>query len=548
MKSVQNIPIPSPQKGMQSNYSQYVADPSAWASLENFNNDRLGVLQTRPNTYFCDGDTASTQSIVPFRYGNNTSIFLAKVGTTVKSFASSIPQGAFNIETGIFTTATSLMRGSQVGGTMFLVSYGDNIKYTADGITFTTAPNLTTMNGSQNTLVQAGFVGRLWTTDGRSTSSNPGRLFYSAVFPVGAFPTVADLGLYVDLNSKGQPITAFADADNVLYCFTNYSIFRVYNTQSIDNSPFINIGAINQESVIKTPDAIFFMHNTGVYELKKGLITKISQDIDDFILSLTLPFNTNNFNQNVYGWFDSECAYWSVDLGDFYSGNFTDRNYVIRYNWVYKQWSIYSYQDVVFTAAATHSSSVNANNSFYNTVPTTLISADYIINAPASYTSVFGLSGAATRYSGEKPFGNGSVLGEPIGDWTIPNTDASSTSVSTSAFTRPINGNAVSEWITFGAENESKVISGISIASENAAGLVVEYQIDNQDKETSDRSDGKWNPVTTLTSDYVTYNRDWTSLPFNRLRLKVSGQVLGRPVTVGQIVFLTVVNNGYGNN
>jgi hypothetical protein len=544
---VENVALTPITKGMQSRYSHYSAAPDSWNNLENFHNDSAGYLITRSNLGLCDTVAATSQSTVSMNLGNTT-VYLTKTGTSIRQYNAYNPQAAFNVIASVFSNTLSWLRASQVGNTLFMVAPGNNIMYSTDGVTFANAPNLTSMNSSQNTLIQAGFVGRVWSTDGGIIPINAGRLFYSDVLPATNFYNVTNTnGLYLDLNTKGMPLTAMVDADNILYCFTNSNITRVYNTQSIDNSPYMNIGTLNQESVVRIPDAILFLNTTGVYQIKRGLLTKVSQDIDDFIALLALPYKNNSLSQPAFGWSDGEAAYWSVDLGNYYlPENAVDRTYIIRYNYIFGIWSIFSLKDVQVTSACGVEGVMNAANTENRGFPSALITADYLINPPTGLTSVTGLF-APTLYGSQKPFQNGTTIDVPVGDWTPPGIDSAG-AVNTSQATRPVYCNATTQWITFGSENSSKNITGITVAHENAVGLQVFAQVDNQDKETSDRSDGVWTEIGTLDGNYVTFFRDWQSLDFFRIRFRVAGQALGIPIKVGEIRFLIVQNNGYGSN
>lgn len=544
-KTVIDTALPVITKGMQSAYSHYTASPESLKWIENFIPDTLGQLTARPPVYLSDTDTAPAQSTWCFNLAGSGAFF-TKVGTSLKIFSASIPHTVTTTTTSIFANANSVARFDQVAGVAFCASYGDNVRYTTNGTTFTVPTGFAGM-GTNNDLVNTGFDGRVWATSSNQTlgSALAGQIFYSDV--LGVDPTTVTMTnvQYLLVNTKGFPPTALVDFDNVMYVFTANSIFRVYNVNSLDNSPVFNVGAIRQEAVVKAFDSVFFMHTSGMYQMKYGRITKISIDIDDLIRQFRITSNSGGY-QNVFAWFDNDAVYWSVDLGPQYgnNNNYTDRTYVLRYNYKFQQWSVLSFYGVQINCAAGKYLIADANDSLLNSSPSVMICANYI--GTSNY--VYGLFDIEGRYQGYKPFGNSNTA-EPLGDWT--NINADNTNPPTAATQiRPIYVCAKTQWLTFGAERLEKEINGISVAGEQAIGFNVSYQNDLEDVLYSDKNDAVWNKQNQaiMQNQYMNFFQDFKTKRFYRIRFMIQGTTLGRKSRIGEITILKLTNYSYGEN
>jgi hypothetical protein len=533
-----NIPIATVTKGMQSNYSHYVASSNSWSLLENFENDELGILTTRSNVVIIGTETVESTGVGTYLLAGNSS-FLVKRGADLLRFFSDIPLIGTTL-TGVFTNALSVARFSQVREGVFIASYSSNIKY----YNGTTAVTILNSMGNINDLISAGFLGRIWASSSEWAGSDlVGRIYYSDVIPTTGPAFVTGGSNFLTISTGGRPLTGLIDANKVLYCFSNDGIWRVQNTQSQDNAPITSIGAIRQEVIVKAFDSIFYMHTTGIYELRGESSVKISQDIDNIFQKLNLSAKNNNFINNLIcsSWSDNNAVYFSIGLAKQWGlQGFTDRSYVLRYNYNYKTWAVYSFKDVEIYDSLSIFTPFSFNQVTADFSPSTFI---YAKNTKTN-TFKSGFFNVPTKADGSKPLpGSGQTyVYAPKGDW------GSSTALTTTSEIVPIFCNAETQWFTFGVENMQKEVNGISVASENGAGFNIMYQIDKDNTEKNDRDNAKWAQIGSLTDDYITFFRDFKSKKFYRIRFKVSGTTVGTPVKIGQIQMLSVTNYGYGVN
>jgi len=566
-KKVPDVKLEPATKGMQSNYSHYSASPNSWSFLENFDTDRQGVLKTRPNIYLRGTSTTDFQGAGAMQSIDSSGLpyerFLVKSGTACYNIqANDAAYAAFSANSITFANAGDIARFDTIQGLAVFACNGNNVRYSSDG---STAANFATTGLGMPTttdIISCGFSGRIW---GATGNTAPGasfiqdRVYYSDVIPASGVQNTTGSGQYIRVNTKGKFITGLVEANNVLYVFTADSVFRIYNTQSVDNTPFINIGAVRQEAIVKTFDSIYFFHFTGVYKLDGNGATKISQDIDDFIgrmAILTEAFGANppttylgSYLKRVFGWFDEQSVYFSVDWDPGFAGAATDkdRTYIVRFNYLFKTWSVYSLKDFRLSWAVSNffPSDYGGLTIAASMAPITLILGRNITED----VYVGGYYDIPPYYDGEKnALGTGEFfLGEPLGDWSFFG-DATYTPSTTSNIIRPIYSNGETQWLDFGLENHVKEINGISIASENGQGFQLMYQIDNEQEQKSDRRNPVWYEIGTLGKDYVSLFLDFKSKPFYRIKFKISGQTLGRPVEIGNMVFLSVTDEGYGKN
>lgn len=566
-KKVPDVKLEPATKGMQSNLSHYSASPNSWSFLENFDTDRQGVLRTRPNVYI-KGVSLTTndfqgagamQSIdsngLPYER------FLVKSGTECYNIqANDASYGNLTANSITFANAGDIARFDTIQGLGVFACNGNNVRFTSNGTSATDFATAGLGMPTTTDIISCGFSGRIWGATGNTAPSTfiQDRVYYSDVIPASGVANTTGSGQYIRVNTKGKFITGLVEANNVLYVFTADSVFRIYNTQSVDNTPFINIGAVRQEAIVKTFDSIYFYHFTGVYKLDGAGATKVSQDIDDFIgkmAILTEAFGATggsddaSYLKRVFGWFDEQSVYFSVDWDPGFAGAATDkdRTYIVRFNYLFKTWSVYSLKDFRLSWAVS-----NFFPSDYGGLTIAASMAPITLLLGKNITSDIYLAGyydIPPYYDGEKnSLGSGeNFLGEPLGDWSFFG-DVTYTPSTTSNAIRPIYSNGETQWLDFGLENHIKEINGISIASENGQGFQLMYQIDNEQEQKSDRRNPVWYEIGTLGEKYVTHFLDFKSKPFFRIKFKVSGQTLGRPVEIGNITMISVSDEGYGKN
>lgn len=528
----ENVPLEPSTKGMVSNASHYVLDTGSWSYLENFHDDKVGVLRSRPHIQEATTTTNGYQGIGFYEDGGTNRIFI-KSGVDLIITDPSSP-GSISTSAGFFVNADAVARFSQVQNVMVVVSPGMLPKVIDSSGTV-----LSTVGFANNVgVVCAGFSGRVWAVP-TSNSSSPARrtdeIYYSDVLPQDISSTVITGGSdYLKINTKGKSITALIEENNTMYAFTNDSIFRVYNTQSQDNAPIANVGTFRQESVVRTPAGIFFIGNGGIYRLGDNP-EKISTPIDDFFYKMNIlrvsetSSSVSGYPRNSWGWCDETSVYFSVMMDNQYAtstgavASYPDRTYIIRYNYLKGTFSIYTYYGVVLTLAGSNNFSVNLNNEMFSQNPFVIIGSRLTDGTGHRLGFI-----PRPYYRGNKPL---QALTN-TGDWA--NTRV-----------QPIFLHAETQWLTFGAENKAKKITGISVAAPNAAGLKLSYQIDSEGDDYN-FDNGTWEEIGTLKDKYITFFRSFNSRAFYRIKFKLSGTSTGKPIEVGQVTFLSVEDKGYG--
>lgn len=544
-KTATDVKLEAYTKGMQSNYSHYQASPNSWAYLENVDNDRQGVLQSRPNIFMAGTVPSEIYGVGVFERGLTTR-WLIKSGNTLYNLQSNSPASGPISSTSItFTSANDTARFDTIQGATIFACNGDGPRITTDGTTLAsfTSPRLGMPLDTD--LICAGFVGRVWgaVSNNNSVAFIQDNVYYSDVIPAAGITSATGTGQYIKLNTQGKFITGLVQFNNVMYVFTSDSIFRVYNTQSVDNAPFANVGAIRQECIVKTFDAIYFLHYTGVYRLDGTGVSRVSQDVDDIFQLFNIPQTAPGslITRKVFGWFDDQSIYFSIGMNRGWGGFDVDydRTYVVKYNDLYKTWGLMTIKDidVSFGISKFFSTYAGGVASLHNLSPITLIMGKNIVDN-VYYVGMYDIP---TYYDGGKAMVNINS-GEPLGDWSRASDGSSTTTI------RPIYVNAETQWLDFGIENHIKEIKGMTVAGEALEGFQLMYQIDNEDSQRSNTRNAVWTPVGALGDDYVNFFLDFRSKPFYRIKFKISGQTLGRKSTIGQITFLQVSDEGYGKN
>lgn len=540
MATGENVTLQPYTKGMISNASHYVLDTDSFSYLENFNVDKAGVIASRQNIQEAFTQTNSVQGVGFFESGSNTDVWF-KSGADLKYFNAQAPSTVSGTFASFFPDAAAVARFSPIQDVMIIASPGMTPKV----INSTGSVLWTVGFHSSVGIILAGFAGRVWAVPTSNTVNKTDELYYTDVLPQNLTTTAITGGTeFLKINTKGRAITALIEENNTMYVFTNDSIFRVYSTQAQDNAPIANVGTFRQESVVRTPAGIFFIGNSGIYRLSDSP-EKISTPIDDFFYKLNIlrspeSSGSSGYPKNVFGWSDENSVYFSVERDPQYGASystdvsFPDRSYIIKYNFISGAFSVYSTFGLAINMAGSNNFSINLNNEYVSINP-------FVFIAGKDFAGTQNRVGFIRKsyYRGNKPRQSptSTVSNSPYGDWTINGNPT--------ARTQPVFCHAETQWITMGMENKQKKISGISIASENAAGFKLYYQID---KEGSNYmfDNGTWEEIGTISDDYVTIFKSFDSRTFNRIKFKISGASLGVPVEIGQITFLKVEDKGYG--
>lgn len=528
----ENIPLEPYTKGMISNSSHYVLDTGSWSYLENFHDDKSGVIRSRSHVQEAATTTNGYQGVGFLEDGSGNRIFI-KSGVDLLITQPESP-GTITTIAGFFVNASSVARFNQIQSVMVIVSPGMIPKIVDKDGTLLSTVSFSSSSG----IVCAGFSGRIWSVpafNGTSPTRKTDEIYYTDVLPQDLSVSVVTGGSdYLKINTRGKSLTALIEENNTMYAFTNDSLFRVYNTQSQDNAPIANVGTFRQESVVRTPGGIFFIGNSGIYRLGDSP-EKISTPIDDFFYKMNIlrtsetDSSSSGYPKNALGWYDDTSVYFSVQMDNQHattgspSLSYPDRTYVIRYNYLKGSFSIYTYYGVTITCAGTNNFSVNLNNETFSQNPFVLLGARLTDGTAHRLGYV-----PRPYYRGNKPL---QALTN-LSDWG-------------STRAQPIFLHAETQWLTFGMENKAKKITGISVASSNGAGLNLYYQIDNEGDD-NNFDNGTWELIGTLKDKYITFFRSFNSKAFYRIKFKISGSTTGKPIEVGQITFLSVEDKGYG--
>lgn len=522
---ISNSTLDPSTKGLITNAEHYVLDTGSWSYLENFSDDKSGVIRSRIQVQEAFLTSSGYQGI-GFYENAGSNLVLLKSGTDLIMMNPASPTTPTTLA-GFFPSPTATARFSQIQGVIAVASPGMIPKVVDASGTLISTISV----GSFTGILLTGFAGRVWgvpTFSGGSPLKQIDEIYYTDVMPQDVSLSVITGGSdYLKINTKGRALTALIEENNTMYAFTNESIFRIYNTQAQDNAPIANVGTFRQETVVRTPVGIFFMGNGGIYRLSDNP-EKISYPIDDFFYKMNIlrhpdADSASGNPKNAWGWADENSVYFVVGMDSQYSQLHRDRTFVIKYNFFTGSFSIQTFYGVSINCAAGFNFSTNLSDQGIPLSP-------YIVIAGKDLANLQNRVGYLPRtyYRGDKPLQNPAFLG----DWS-------------GSRTQPIFVHAQTNWLTFGAEYRSKEITGISIASKNAAGCKLYYQIDKEDSDYS-FDNAVWEEVGTIKEKYITFFRNFKSRPFYRIRFKISGASTGTPIEVGQITFFSIDDKGYG--
>lgn len=521
---ISNSTLDPSTKGLITNAEHYVLDTGSWSYLENFSDDKAGVIRSRTQVQEAFTTSNDYQGVGFYENGGLNLIFL-KSGVDLIIINAISPSVPLSTVSGFFADSNAVARFSQIQDVIVVVSPGMLPKIIDASGSLVSSISMTSLTG----IVLTGFAGRIWgvpTINGTSPSRKVDEIYYTDVLPQDISTTVITGGSeYLKINTKGRAITALIEENNTMYVFTNESIFRIYNTQAQDNAPISNVGTFRQETVVRTPVGIFFMGNGGIYRLSDNP-EKISYPIDDFFYKMNIlhsSSSTSGYPKNTWGWADENSVYFVVGIDSQYSQQNRDRTFVIKYNYLTGSFAIQTFYGVSINCAAGYNFSTNLNSPGVSLSPFIVIAGKDLANLQSRVGYI-----PRTYYRGDKPLQNPTFLG----DWS-------------GSRVQPIFLHAQTNWLTFGAEYRSKEITGIAVASKNAAGCKLYYQIDKEDNDYS-FDNAVWEEVGTLKEKYITFFRNFKSRPFYRIRFKISGASTGTPIEVGQITLLAIDDKGYG--
>ncbi len=512
--------------------SHYAVPQDAIDFAENFHNDDIGWMSTRRPFYrrssFVGHVTSPLSAIlVNNLYTSDSALLYWQDGRDLW-YQRAVSSNSSSSSVNFFTNTTKNHFDVLSGRVIFTNSGGANTVYYHDGgsngtVTFGTTPPTVLLSNSAATgfpgnidLISAGFSQRLWAADSTSSSA---RVYYSEVIPID-WPTsaITSTGKYLVINTNnGDKVTGFARTQNVLCVFTQNGIFRIYNTQSIDNTPVSNVGVFSHDAIVKTRNGFFFFHSSGIFKLNNdGTVQEVSRKIYDFIRhipSANMP--------SVFGWNDNDHVYFYV--GTNLPGYQTEKSYYVRYTISTQVCTVMSSFNVIPTCAA--SSYLTKLSTVASGSPSLADSSTTEQWFPATY-----LLGTVN--------GTGTAMTWDVFDWATENSAVDGDGGDSGTSGQPIFVSFQTHWKTMGFETHLSKVNGLAWPHENAAGLKVTYQIDGDPA-------NQWRTVGSLDDQYVTLFREFESEEFNRIRFQVSGQTKGQVVRVGMPTLINVEDHGY---
>lgn len=512
-----DIPLPVPTEGiiLETTLSHYVSPEGAVSYAENFHFDTIGKITSRQPirqiTNLNNHGLSSHSDGRAMIYAPSGSAYIVWNDSGTLKYCAADGTGSVTSIAGAFT---STMKDMDILQNLLIWANdtGSQPKY-FNGSTVSTIAGTSFPTNSSFNLISAGFVGRVWVAASADTNN---RVYYSDVIPSGGLASLTGGSNYISVNPNNtDTIRALIRAQNCLFVFTNNSIYRIYSTQSVDNSPCANVGTPSFKSVTEAKDGIYFYHTSGIYRLSEdGSAVEISQRIRDFINRVN-PLYTPT---EISAWSDDNHVYFSFSGAlNSSSGNApilgypNDRCYIAAYTISTQTWTIYSILGATITqVAATNPNYTGALGAGVDSSPLTVL--------------------FLTDTSGNTIGGTYNNINLISGGTDTPNDCGLS----------PISVRCETNWQTFGSETHLKRISGISVASENAAGIDIGYIIDK---------DGTNNikHIGSLSSEYITLYRDFQSVEFNRIKFIITGNVT-TPVTIGQITIIGLDDLGYKYN
>ncbi len=482
MPSIKDIKIPYPTEGVirSSQLSDTVCPENSVQLAINMNFDRIGSITTRLGIEALDVDLAG--SVTSFGTINILGSTKRLFGQVAKDISAWNGTTWTSVRT---TTVTTKARFSQFLNRTWMVngSAGDAVMTSNGGAFDTTDVPATFPKGD---FIEAGFDGRVWVANATKdilyftdiVQSTDGTSYDALTFEL----TTNFITKFSPQN--GESITGLFRVPKALLLFKENHIYRVYGVDNVDPYPAYNVGTFSQESIVQGKNGIYFHHSSGFYKFNyDSQPTEISRRISDFVKAIP-----RTSYENVVGVYDgTDSIKWSV--GPITVEGVAYANCQLRYTLSTQVWTIYDFASIGITA---------------------LIRYD-------DGTTIEQIAGTSTGLVGKLDTGN---------------TD----------FDNSIYYEMIDRWRSFtDMYSHSKKLSGLAIMSENAAGAVVQYQVNKEDVNV-------WHNIGTLKSDYARLFPSEKTKDFNLIRLRINGNSTGTPIIFNGTEILLLEDAGFEEN
>ncbi len=479
--TLENVKIPYPTEGVirSAQLDDTVTPENSHQLGVNVNYDRVGAIQTRPGiTQLYTTRTGSITSFGTLNIQGGIKRIFSQVGTDISVWVS-------NAWSTVRTcTTTNKARFSQWLNRTYMVNGVDALQCSA-GSTFSAEAGFvpaTVMPVGH--FIQAGFDGRLWVAN-KDTDA----LYFSnivAFTPPSTYTITYDTANFIQsLSSQdGESISGLFRVPRALLVFKQNHIYRVYSATNVDPYPAYNVGTYSQESIVQAKDGLYFHHSSGFYKFNyDGQPTEISRRVNDFVKSIP-----RSSYENVVGIFDGyDAVKWSV--GAVTVEGVTYQNCQMRYTISTQVWTIYDFAANAITALVRYDDG----------------------------TSVYQVAGTATGFVAQLDYGNDD-------------------------FNKAIVFETIDRWRSFTEMySKAKAVSGISVAAENGAGTMLQYQIEKS-------RPNEWDDLGELGEDYESLFPNASTKDFNVMRLRLSGQTNGTQIVFHGTEILSIQDKGFNKN
>lgn len=481
--SIPNVKIPYPTEGVirSAQLNDTVTPENSVQLAINMHFDRVGSMQTRLGiATYATQLAGSVTSFGTLNIQGGVKRLFAQFGTTIQSW-----DGA-TWTTRRTTSVSTKARYSQWLNHIYMVNGTDAVQV-SDGTSAFAAtagfvPSGPAMPAGVD-FVQAGFDGRIWLASKTSDT-----IYYSnqvQFTPPSTYSITYDSASFQNLSPQdGESITGLFRVPKALLVFKQNHIFRVYSATNVDPYPAYNVGTYSQESIVQAKDGIYFHHSSGFYKFNyDSQPTEISRRVIDFVRAIPRASY-----ENIVGVYDGlDAVKWSV--GSVTVEGVTYANCQMRYTISTQIWTIYD---------------------FSGTTITSLISYD-------NGTTIEQVAGTSTGLVGKLDSG-------------------------TTDFSSPIYYEIIDRWRSFTEMySQAKAISGMSVVTENAAGMKVEYQ-------TQKSSPNVFENIGNIKDQYVALFSNAQTKDFNCVRLRFSGNTIGTPILIHGVELLSIQVKGFDEN